>query len=49
MVWFFGFGCFLVVVGMGGVEFDPMGQHGSMLMGWDEDGLVCSELDCCGM
>ena len=35
-VWFFGLGCFSVAVGMGKVEFCPMGQHGSMLvgMGW---------------
>ena len=40
-VWFFGFGCFSVAVGIGGVEFDPMSQHGSMLDGCDENGIVC--------
>lgn len=39
--WFFGLGCFLVAVGMGGVGFLSVGYVGCMLVGWDEDGRAC--------
>jgi hypothetical protein len=41
VVWFFGFGCFLVAVGMGERFFVSCAMLVVCWVGWEEDGWVC--------